>query len=427
MSSSDRSTNENELQQADDQLLDPYKILQNLNPDPSSQIPLPTTLSPTSLELFAACPQAFFFQYILKLKPDPPITPALVRGTVCHTALEEVFDLHPENRTLVNLENLFRRAWKKKRGERDNEGVTVTGETESGSGNECDILFRTMDGQTQIYDIEAEKEWGKHSLQLLRNYFELEDPRSILRPNPAMREMWVHAQFGDDGEPLTIRGIIDRIDMFVNEQAGKVQLQIIDYKTGKKPHFKYSPAVNERIEREQNFKMRVYALVLWKMIIQTNKSVTVAHQYSDSSNLMERGLTEENKQQYKYRLPWELQQKLLKGLCKDNIPNNVQWDALVEFLPLRLFYLTSHPDDESANDPSAANEIGKASYLDTELTPNLHDILQETEEEVLTIWKDLKDMVDRQDPLAFQHCDKKFCNCHEMRRRFHSGSVWSSH
>eukprot|EP00956_Cyclotella_meneghiniana_P018439 scaffold30696_cov71-Cyclotella_meneghiniana.AAC.2 len=69
--------------------------------------------------------------------------------------------------------------------------------------------------------------------------------------------MWVHARFNIDNETsFVIRGIIDRIDMVLDKHSDKVQLQIIDYKTGKKPHFKYSQPVNERIEKEQFFNMR---------------------------------------------------------------------------------------------------------------------------------------------------------------------------
>ena len=70
-------------------------------------IPYPTHYSPTSLETFKKCPQAFFFLYILKLTQDPPMTEPLARGIICHTALEEVFDLKPQERTLANLENLL--------------------------------------------------------------------------------------------------------------------------------------------------------------------------------------------------------------------------------------------------------------------------------------------------------------------------------
>lgn len=415
-SSMQMSTSSTEIEEA---LLDPYDILRTLQPKNTpdvntekTMIPLPTQLSPSSLDLFQKCPQAFFFQYILKLKPDPPTSPALVRGTCCHTALEEIFELKPSDRSLDNLMNLFRRAWGKKRGDRD----SVIGEDDQ-KQNDCACLFRSSDNQS--YDIDAEKEWGEQSLDLLKNYYELEDPKSIPPHNPITREMWVHARFDAEGIPFIIRGIIDRIDIFVDEQSGKVHLQIIDYKTGKKPHFKYSQHVNERIEKEHFFNMRLYALILWKMIIETERGVERSIGSDDI------GENDKSGGDYKYRLPWQMQQKLLRALGKDG-ESNFQWSAMLDFLPLRLLFLTSHPDDESANDILFENELGKASYLDAALKPNLHQILDETEQSVISIYKDIKELVDMQDPMTFKHCDRKFCNCHEMRMRFRYGSVWSS-
>ena len=415
-------------------LLDPYDILRNLpkkditdTTTHPTAIPLPKYLSPSSLSTFQKCPQAFFFRYILKLTPDPPTTPALTRGTCCHTALEELFDLKPSERSLDNLSNLFRRAWKRKRGNRENDSMEDNSDGATPIDNECDCLFRTPDGQ--FYDIEAEKEWGTTSLHLLKNYYELEDPKSIASHNPLMREMWVHATFDVDNVPFVVRGIIDRIDIYVHPPSGKVQLQIIDYKTGKKPNFKYSPSVNERIEKEQFFNMRLYALVLWKMILETEKTVQT-HNIIDPDEIDSNG--DNVKPEYKYRLSWELQQKLLKSLAKDDYGeyNNVfnNWSDMLEFLPLRLFYLTSHLDDESTNNPleTRSSEIGKASYLDADLQPNFDQILQETEQDLRSILRDIKTVVDKQDPLAFKHCNNKFCDCHEMRSRFRYGSVWSS-
>ena len=423
MQMSTTSTNHEPSIDTEESLLDPYDILHTLQskdaPDLNGDkpiIPLPTQLSPTSLDLFNKCPQAFFFQYILKLQPNPPITPALARGTCCHTALEEVFELKPADRSLDNLKNLFRRAWGEKRGDRVNGSSTGDNEAEA---NDYACLFRSPDDQS--YDIDAEIEWGKQSLDLLENYYELEDPKSIAQPNPIMREMWVHARFDVEGASFVIRGIIDRIDMFVNEQSGKVQLQILDYKTGKKPHFKYSQPVNERIEKEAFFNMKLYALILWKMILETERG---AKRYIDPDEVESDSC--KNKPEYKYRLSWELQQKLLRALGKDGETNNVQWSAMLDFLPLRLLFLTSHPDDESANEVFDTRlELGKASYLDTSLKPNFHQIIHETEQVVLSTYKDIKELVDMQDPLAFKHCDRKFCNCHEMRKRFRYGTVCS--
>lgn len=137
-------------------------------------------------------------------------------------------------------------------------------ETKTKHGNEYDTLFRELgeDGQIEGYDMESEIEWGRSSIQLLRNYYSLEDPRTL---SPVEREMWVNARFStstttdsNNSIDFVVRGKIDRIDILLPTPNNKLQLQIIDYKTGKKPWLKYSHKVNERIAKEQFWKMKVY-------------------------------------------------------------------------------------------------------------------------------------------------------------------------
>ena len=453
-------------------LLDPYEILrelpinQNLPEQDNGappKIPLPTHLSPTSLESFSKCPQNFFFQYILKLKPDPPVTPQLARGIICHTALEEVFDVHPNERSLETLENLFRTEWGRLRGNREEHNAMLLESTNDGDGNEedhdvskvsagtaktgkgkdYDVLFRSdCDDDTGplSYDISAEIDWGKSALDLLQNYYQLEDPKTISQPNPLMREMWVQARFpiqeNDDGDDddtdnneFIVRGKIDRIDILQpSGNNNKVQLQIIDYKTGKKPNFKYSPKVNERIENEQFWKMKVYAVILWKMIQhstrQANDGTRVYSELNkDSSN--------KKNDDYKYGLSWALQQRLMKVMSTDT--NSPDWDNILELESLRLMYLTSHLDDASVNGDgdTSTESIGKATNLDYPLlggssTPEFEAILDQTESEVRHIASEIKRLVNIQDPLAFEHCDWRYCSCHELRQKFVRGSVYSS-
>ena len=256
----------------DNSLLDPYDILRSLSKKgDDAQISFPTYLSPTKLESFSKCPQAFFFLYILQLSPDPPMTPQLARGIICHKALEDLYDLRPEDRSLTNLENLFRREWNRLRGERRANATITTAnvdETKTKHNDEYDTLFRELgeEGRIEGYDLKSEIEWGKGSLELLRNYYSLEDPCTL---SPVEREMWVNARFStstttdsDNAIDFVVRGKIDRIDLLppttLRPSNNKLQLQIIDYKTGKKPWLKYSHKVNERIAKEQFWKMKVY-------------------------------------------------------------------------------------------------------------------------------------------------------------------------
>jgi hypothetical protein len=199
------------------------------------------------------------------------MTPQLARGIICHKALEDLYDLKPDDRSLTNLENLFRRAWYRLRGERrENATVPIANnvddETKMKHANEYDTLFREIgnEGQIEGYDLKSEIEWGRSSIQLLRNYYSLEDPRTL---SPVEREMWVNARFStsattdsNNAIDFVVRGKIDRIDILPPSDISnnKLQLQIIDYKTGKKPWLKYSHKVNERIAKEQFWKMKVY-------------------------------------------------------------------------------------------------------------------------------------------------------------------------
>lgn len=361
--------------------------------------------------------------------------------------------MKPEDRSLSNLENLFRREWGRLRGNRDGK---ASAEDPSSNSNrkeqkEYDFLFRNQgdDGSyLASYDIEGEIDWGKSSLRLLRHYYDLEDPRTVTSPNPLAREMWVQARFPLDGHrsdddddvdgrgEFLVRGKIDRIDVLDVLPAlpsDKLRLQIIDYKTGKKPWLKYSPAVNERIRNEQVWKMKVYALILSKMIARTDeasseeRSAGLEHQQQGG---------EQQKDLYKYCMPWSLQQRLMSAMERVQRPRP-NWGDVIELDSLRLTYLASHVDDASVNGGFAATtdgdgngEVGRATYLDYPLgssrTVDVRTVLDETEREVTTIAKNIRALVDAQDPTAFEHCDWRYCSCHELRRRFRPGSVYCS-
>lgn len=201
-------------------------------------IEMPAALSPSSIKAFRDCPQSFLFQYIYKIRQ--PTNQALATGTFCHSALEQVFELPPEDRTLPNLQNLFRKCWAQKR-----------------LADEYRHLFEE-DNQRNV---DAEIAWGKYSLSLLENYWKYEDPSTVQRPNPVQREVWVRSQIpnGKDSSFL-VRGIVDRFDMVRDEQKN-VALRLLDYKTGKAPDLKYSPAMNQKIRDEAFEQLKIYALL----------------------------------------------------------------------------------------------------------------------------------------------------------------------
>lgn len=227
-----------------------------LDPSEMGTIPYPKALSPSSIMEFQKCPQSFLFQYLWGLRQ--PTTPILAKGTMCHAALEQVFDLEPADRTLDNLQNLFRLHWSQQK--KKTEYSTLF----------CEETADGDDDELNTWSVEDEREWGLAGLQLLDNYVQLEDPRLVERPNPIKREVWVRANLPVLGEDMTddeksnnflVRGIVDRLDM-VKDKDGSVVMRIVDYKSGKAPNFKYSAAMNAKIAEESFFQLKIYALLL---------------------------------------------------------------------------------------------------------------------------------------------------------------------
>jgi len=171
------------------------------------------TLSPSRASDFKVCPQLFKFRAVERL-PEPS-TIFQARGTTAHLALQNLFDLPPDQRTPEALCDLFRAAWVEVR------------------DDEYPDLFET---------VEEERTWGLESLALLSNYFAVEDPSRV---EPLGRELELTERLGD----LTIRGILDRIDE--TEDGGLI---ITDYKSGKAPPERYAlPAF---------FALKIYALLI---------------------------------------------------------------------------------------------------------------------------------------------------------------------
>ena len=321
-------------------------------------IPYPTSLSPSSIAEFKKCPQSFLFQYLYKLRQ--PTNPALAKGSMCHAALEQVFDLAPENRTLDVLQNLLRREWAAQR------------ETKT----YCELFAN--DDQTD------EVTWGRSALELLANYWQHEDPAAVPRPNPVQREVWVrsnltvHAPAGvtgytvattagtngdaadyDEQGTFLVRGIVDRLDMVQqqhnNNNEDRIVLRLIDYKTGKAPDLKYSRACNERIQAEAFQQLLIYALLL----------------------------------------------------------REKQRESTLPLRYLRLFYLTNKVHRAQTMD----FDMGATAEERDRLLQSVHADLSQ-------VWLQIMELVSRQVPMAWKGCDRSFCYCHACRERFVPGTVW---
>ncbi len=170
------------------------------------------TLSPSRASDFKVCPQLFKFKAIDKLEAPPTVHQA--RGTTAHLALQRLFDHPAADRTPDRLYDLFRVAWSE---------------------------LKPLEYADLFDDTESERAWGIESLEVLANYFAIEDPAAF---EPLDRELDMLEDIGR----LTIRGILDRME------EGPEGLVITDYKTGKAPPERYAlPAF---------FALKIYGLLI---------------------------------------------------------------------------------------------------------------------------------------------------------------------
>ncbi len=171
-----------------------------------------TSLSPSRASDFKRCPQLFKFSAIDRIPTEPTVYQA--RGTTAHLALERLFDLPGHERTPEHLAELFAAAWSE---------------------------LAPVDYPDLFPDAGSERAWLTDSLDVLSNYFLVEDPTRV---EPLARELDMTQAVGD----MTIRGILDRME---ETDEGLV---ITDYKTGKAPP--------ERYAMSAFFALKIYALLI---------------------------------------------------------------------------------------------------------------------------------------------------------------------
>jgi putative RecB family exonuclease len=156
---------------------------------------VPATLSPSKVTSFKDCALAFRFSVIDGV-PEPP-SPAAVKGTLVHRALELLHCLEPPERTLGAALGALARAGDEARGDPEYLGLGLEGDAEA------------------AFHADAER--------LVRRYFELEDPTTV---RSIGIELKLEAELGG----VRLRGIIDRLDL--DADGGLV---VTDYKTGRVP------------------------------------------------------------------------------------------------------------------------------------------------------------------------------------------------
>jgi putative RecB family exonuclease len=178
----------------------------------------PRSLSPSACSAFKDCPLAFRFSYVERL-PEPPSVPAS-KGTLVHRALELLLDRPPEERVLpVALADLSRA-----------------------------VEELADDPEFAGLDLTAEEREAFHAdaAELVRRYFELEDPRTV---RPIGLELKLEADLGR----VRLRGVIDRLEL-----GADGELVVTDYKTGSVP--------SEMWESKSLSGVHVYALLCERML-----------------------------------------------------------------------------------------------------------------------------------------------------------------
>jgi len=158
-------------------------------------LPLPATLSPSKVSSFKDCALAFRFSAIDRL-PEAPSAPA-TKGTLVHDALRRLLWRPAPERTLANAMLDLADAQRALEADPDYTGLEL-------SPDDAARFYADAD-------------------QLVRNYFELEDPRTV---NPMGLELDLSVTVGS----LHLRGIIDRL-----ERGADGGLVVTDYKSGGAP------------------------------------------------------------------------------------------------------------------------------------------------------------------------------------------------
>jgi putative RecB family exonuclease len=180
--------------------------------------PVPRSLSPSKVSSFTDCALAFRFSVIDRL-PEPP-SPAATKGTLVHAALERLHLLPCDDRTLDAALGCLDEAAVALRDDPEYEGLELTADDEA--------AFRD------------------DAAELVRNYFRLEDPRTV---RAIGLELLLEAEI--DG--VHLRGIIDRLELDADGE-----LIVTDYKTGSAPATRY--------ERKRLSGVHLYSLLCEQLL-----------------------------------------------------------------------------------------------------------------------------------------------------------------
>lgn len=158
------------------------------------RVPKEKRFSPSQLGTFVQCPRKYSFQYVERVPVERKPSPHLVFGNAIHAALDAVYSMPPEARTVEAAQQAMRDAWKQ---DRERQGA-----------------FKS---------VEDERAWGEKGLSLLARIAQTDDFRTAV---PRKLEDWAEVMVEGDRQ---LFGKVDRID----DHSQGDGVVVIDYKTGK--------------------------------------------------------------------------------------------------------------------------------------------------------------------------------------------------
>jgi putative RecB family exonuclease len=190
---------------------------------------LPLSLSPSKVSSFTDCALAFRFSAIDRL-PEPP-APWSTKGTLVHSALERLHLLPAPDRTVEAA-------------------VELLGEAAEALADDPDYTGLGLDD-------EAAAAFHADAEDLVRRYFQLEDPRTV-------EAIGLELLLDVEVEGVRLRGIIDRLEL---DEDG--ELVVTDYKTGSVP--------SENYERKRLSGVHIYSLLCEELLGKRPKRVQLLY------------------------------------------------------------------------------------------------------------------------------------------------------
>jgi putative RecB family exonuclease len=190
---------------------------------------VPHRLSPSKVASFTDCALAFRFSAIDRL-PEPP-APWSTKGTLVHSALQRLFRLPAADRTV--------------------EAALV--ELEAAA-----VDLRSDPEYTELQlDAETEAEFHADAAELVRRYFQIEDPTRV-------DAIGLELSMDVEVDGVHIRGIIDRLDLDADGE-----LVVTDYKTGSVPSVQY--------ERKRLSGVHIYSLMCEELLGRRPKRIQLLY------------------------------------------------------------------------------------------------------------------------------------------------------